>query len=76
MIYKPIPILHVQVCHFKSCLFRESNACSDTNCNTPGATKALDVTNVPSLMPKYKTRHKKTKRQSKARKQHQGQNYN
>jgi hypothetical protein len=28
----------------------------ESKCNTPGATKVKDVTNIPSHMPEYKTR--------------------
>jgi hypothetical protein len=57
----------------------DNNSCTHRGqevCNTTGATKALDVTNVCSLMPEYKTQHKKPNVKVKARKQQQGQNSN
>ena len=50
----------MQVYQINPYCFRESKTCFGTNCNTPGATKAQDVTNVPSLMPEYKTQQQKT----------------
>jgi hypothetical protein len=34
---------------------QNSNDCHELRCNTSGTTKAQDNTNVPSLMPEYKT---------------------
>jgi len=41
------------------CLYLQNFGVSPLGCNTPGATKAQDVTSVPSLIPEYKTQQQK-----------------